>query len=109
MSTAPTNSACKTISDAASSVVELLEQRRLLSASISAKTLNIPGTAKADTLTLSYSTSTRKVTVRMNSDAPQSFLSSGFQSINIATLAGNDTINLPSNLPSTIFFMTIDA
>ena len=108
MSIAPNNSASNALSAAAGSAVELLEARRLLSASISAKSLNIAGTTKADTLTLTYSTSTQKVTVRMNSEAAVSFQTSKFQAINIATLAGNDTITLPSNLPATIFFMTID-
>ena len=108
MSIAPNNSASNALSAAAGSAVELLEARRLLSASISAKSLNIAGTTKADTLTLTYSSSTQKVTVRMNSEAAVSFQTSKFQAINIATLAGNDTITLPSNLPATIFFMTID-
>jgi len=108
MSTAHTPSVSNVIASAAGSVIELLETRRLLSASVTAKTLNIAGTSKADNLSLSYSNSTGNITVRMNSEKAQTFAASKLQAINIATLAGNDNITLPSNLPTTIFFMTID-
>jgi len=93
-------------SSVALSDLELLEPRRLLSASIANKSLNIAGTSAADTLTLTVSG--KNISVKLNSAAAQSFAFSKFQAINIATVAGNDIINLPSNLPKTIFFMTID-
>lgn len=88
------------------SSIEPLETRRLLSASIANKSLNIPGTSAADTLTLTVSG--KNISVKLNSTAAQTFAFTKFQAINIATLGGNDTINLPSNLPTTIFFMTVD-
>ena len=51
---------------------------------------------------------TSATSLTFNNAAAQTFAFTKFQAINIATLAGDDKINLPSNLPKTIFFMTID-
>jgi Ca2+-binding RTX toxin-like protein len=78
----------------ARSVVEALERRTLLSATLSGTTLNVTGTSGADTFTLSGNGTT--ITVVQGSTT-STFADSKVSKIVVNPSAGGDTVNLQSN------------
>jgi len=83
------------VAGAALAVIEELDRRRLLSASLSSGTLTVTGTAADDTITLSRSGGDLVVKVRSQQN---SFTNSQVQHINIAAGNGNDKVTIGSGI-----------
>jgi len=91
---------------AITNVIEALESRKLLSASLSGTVLNVTGTSGTDTVAISDSSTT--ITVKINATT-YTFADSSVSKIVVNPTAGGDTTNLLSNTkPITITGMVAD-
>jgi Ca2+-binding RTX toxin-like protein len=82
-------------------LIDQLEARQLLAASVVGTQLRVAGTTKADAITITYNGSARTFAVVLNG-ASSSFPLGKIRSISVTADAGNDVVTLPSNLPSTV-------
>jgi len=85
------------LSSAVNATLEQLEERRHLSSAINAsKILVVTGTSSADTISIEFTAN--RIVLRDNG-AVTKYVFSAMTGISISTLAGNDTVTLPQNLP----------
>lgn len=82
-------------------LIDALEARQLLAASIVGTQLRVIGTTKADTITITYSSTSASLAVLLNG-ASSTFAAGKVRSISVTADSGNDIVTLPSNLPSAI-------